>query len=549
MPAPVDGVQMKSVLYASLVFLLSLPATVSAQVWTLADSPHTVSARHHVESGEVLRIEAGVEVLFDAPGTIDVDGVLLVEGDPEAPVVFRSSGPEGTLWRGIEIGAGGRATIRNAEFRFADTAILTNGNVTLEDSEFVTGDDFLPLFCSGGSLTVNRVHFSGGWVTMGSFCDAAFSNIAILGGTIEVLSNGSAPRTYVFDHMTMQGSPRGLILASDNGSRVEIHNSIIANSLTYGTEIRTTGSIQLRNSLLWNNAMGEEASTDSTVHTGDPLFISATDLRLQSGSPAIDIGADRGFASDADNNPRPIDGDASGSADPDAGAFEHQPPADCGDGIVQLGEACDDGNEENTDACLNTCAAATCGDGFVQSGVEACDDGNEDNTDACLNTCAAATCGDGFVQRGIEACDDGNTMDGDGCSARCTDESVEMDAGVSDAGAMNADAGAMNADAGAMNADAGAMNADAGATNADAGAMNADAGAMTADAGAMNEDAGATNADAGAMNADAGPTTVDAGSGSVDGESGGCSAGAENAQGSVWLFAIGLAFVRRRRRR
>ena len=35
----------------------------------------------------------------------------------------------------------------------------------------------------------------------------------------------------------------------------------------------------------------------------------------------------------------------------------------CGDGVVGAGEACDDGNEVNEDACTNRCEAARCGDG------------------------------------------------------------------------------------------------------------------------------------------------------------------------------------------
>ncbi|MBF0106893.1 MAG: DUF4215 domain-containing protein, partial [Deltaproteobacteria bacterium] len=96
--------------------------------------------------------------------------------------------------------------------------------------------------------------------------------------------------------------------------------------------------------------------------------------------------------------------------------------ASCGDGFTQAGvEACDDANEDNTDACLNTCVAATCGDGFTQAGVEACDDANAVNTDACI-ACVAARCGDGKVQAGVEACDDNNVADNDGCSASCAVE-------------------------------------------------------------------------------------------------------------------------------
>jgi cysteine-rich repeat protein len=60
-----------------------------------------------------------------------------------------------------------------------------------------------------------------------------------------------------------------------------------------------------------------------------------------------------------------------------------------------------------------------CGNQIV-SGDEECDDGNSDDTDACLTTCKAAKCGDGKVWAGKEACDDGNTADGDGCAADCS---------------------------------------------------------------------------------------------------------------------------------
>jgi cysteine-rich repeat protein len=90
----------------------------------------------------------------------------------------------------------------------------------------------------------------------------------------------------------------------------------------------------------------------------------------------------------------------------------------CGNGVVDPGEECDDGNADDTDDCTTQCRIARCGDGFVQPGEE-CDDGNYDDTDGCVAGCVAATCGDGFVQAGVEECDDGNTMDGDACSSDC----------------------------------------------------------------------------------------------------------------------------------
>jgi len=149
-----------------------------------------------------------------------------------------------------------------------------------------------------------------------------------------------------------------------------------------------------------------------------------------------------------------------GSADLDSGVdSDASPPADagpfCGNGVVDPGEACDDGNTDNDDACLDSCVVATCGDGYIQNGVEGCDDGNgvggdgcdescqlescgdgvvqtslgeecdDGNTssnDSCLNTCMNNVCGDGHLWIGVEGCDDGNSSSGDGCTTGCVVE-------------------------------------------------------------------------------------------------------------------------------
>jgi len=73
--------------------------------------------------------------------------------------------------------------------------------------------------------------------------------------------------------------------------------------------------------------------------------------------------------------------------------------------------------------------AATCGDGVVDPG-EGCDDGNHDNTDRCLASCGFASCGDGFLWKGYEDCDDGNVYYGDGCSPSCHFEVDAIAAGA-----------------------------------------------------------------------------------------------------------------------
>ena len=109
--------------------------------------------------------------------------------------------------------------------------------------------------------------------------------------------------------------------------------------------------------------------------------------------------------------------------------------SECGDGLPDNGEHCDDGNNINNDECTNNCTITFCGDGTAQhpngfgtggpqnDGNEACDDGNLNNNDGCDNNCISSTpiCGNTLIES-PETCDDGNTQNGDGCSATCVTE-------------------------------------------------------------------------------------------------------------------------------
>lgn len=114
----------------------------------------------------------------------------------------------------------------------------------------------------------------------------------------------------------------------------------------------------------------------------------------------------------------------------------------CGNGILEAGEECDDGNQSNADACGTNCIIfqitcnddGECGDGESEETcpgdcggscgtfTEHCDD----DSDCCAglvcvagNTCNDRSCGNGVLETG-EQCDDGNVLEGDGCSAACT---------------------------------------------------------------------------------------------------------------------------------
>jgi len=107
-----------------------------------------------------------------------------------------------------------------------------------------------------------------------------------------------------------------------------------------------------------------------------------------------------------------------GSAGARASANLYAPAPPCGDGVVDAGEACDDGNLVDGDGCDSNCTLTACGNGIVTAG-EVCDDGNLTDGDGCDANCTLTACGNGIVTAG-ETCDDGNATDGDGCDSNCT---------------------------------------------------------------------------------------------------------------------------------
>jgi len=96
------------------------------------------------------------------------------------------------------------------------------------------------------------------------------------------------------------------------------------------------------------------------------------------------------------------------------------PPVGCGNGALDAGEGCDDGNNMNGDGCTAACEIE---DGNPCTTNEECSSG-VCNTMAAVPVCAVPIgCGNG-VLNDDEVCDDGNLDRGDGCSQSCTLENV-----------------------------------------------------------------------------------------------------------------------------
>jgi cysteine-rich repeat protein len=104
----------------------------------------------------------------------------------------------------------------------------------------------------------------------------------------------------------------------------------------------------------------------------------------------------------------------------------------CGDGIVNVGEQCDDGDSVNGDGCEDNCTFTGCGDGIVNFG-EQCDDNNFVNDDGCDNNCTFTGCGNQIVNVD-EQCDDGNFVNSDSCDNNCMSTSVATASALDETG-------------------------------------------------------------------------------------------------------------------
>lgn len=151
-------------------------------------------------------------------------------------------------------------------------------------------------------------------------------------------------------------------------------------------------------------------------------------------------------------------------------------PPVCGNGVIERGEYCDDGNRIEGDACANDCrkgvnqgctdnsqcstnlcengrcrdctSDAQCGNGRIcvsdtclsteqiasqpsfcgnrrADPGEECDMGDQNSLAPnayCRPDCRLGRCGDGILDTPLELCDDGNNAVQDGCDAQCRPE-------------------------------------------------------------------------------------------------------------------------------
>ena len=299
------------------------------QTWTPAGSPYIIQGDVTVPAGAFLTVQAGTTVQFatsDGQGAgrntskveLSVHGTLTVSGTLASPVNFQSqTGSSSGSWYGIIIendatGASiAGAVIRHATygvlseratnlFSVVDTTVQTNQyGIYVKDGSptitrlLATANQYGVYSTAPGSPTVNESQFYG--------------NTSY--GLYTYASSGKSGTTNV-DKSTFDKNGNYGIYAnrSSSGSlTVNVKNTIVTNHTSYGVYRGSTykATLSLTNSNVWGNGTNTNGSLGTGSFSANPLYVSSSNLRLTSNSPAR-------FAGDAggDIGALPYTGDA-----------------------------------------------------------------------------------------------------------------------------------------------------------------------------------------------------------------------------------------------
>ena len=187
---------------------------------------------------------------------------------------------------------------------------IVNGSSTLEATDCTISDNYRGCFAIGDTTTFLRCRFENN-STYGILCQGGAvtaKNCLITGGMSaqSVMANGDPANNVTLQNCTIaDGSNNGIRCY---GGVFAVTNCVIANNAAYGIAY-SGGTLTRTNNLLHGNTGGEYFGTtqDGTEIVDDPLFVSSTDYRLRTLSPAIDAGTDLTGTvdDDIDGTPRP----------------------------------------------------------------------------------------------------------------------------------------------------------------------------------------------------------------------------------------------------
>lgn len=321
---------------AALVSQIHVDASAQAggngQSWATAyDSLQTALAS--AGAGQTVWVAAGSYAGgFVVPANVTVRGGFAAgmrRADQARPTEYVATLTGGGTQRVVQLGDGSVLDgflVRegNAGFPGGGGALIDGVTATIRRCEFTANTN------SGGrgaALTVSN----GGDATV---TDSIFHHNSASGHTIDVATQGRG----TFTHLTIVDNPH-------NGLHMQqltvctIRDSIFARNAGRGIcDVMQGNQPTVDNNLFWANVVSAMHVVGNELHTAnainaltyasgniiaDPLFVGAIDYRLQSSSPAIDLGVP-GLPTrlDLGGFPRATDGDLDGTLRTDAGAHE-----------------------------------------------------------------------------------------------------------------------------------------------------------------------------------------------------------------------------------
>jgi parallel beta-helix repeat protein len=178
--------------------------------WNITGSPYIVIDNVTVDTGVTLTIEGGVEVRFDGPFDLNVNGSLHAVGNPTSRINFTSNSgsPCPGDWDRIHVNPGGNVTIAFADIYYSTEGVFLNessGN-SISDNRFMYnfGMGIMVLNSSNNDIMYNNIsHNKDGIylefshnnsITNNTFFDNTLYGIYTLASSMASVF-GQAPRT------------------------------------------------------------------------------------------------------------------------------------------------------------------------------------------------------------------------------------------------------------------------------------------------------------------------------------------------------------------
>jgi trimeric autotransporter adhesin len=378
-----------------------------------------------------------------------VGGAFTIAGGGSANHIARWNG---TSWSALGSGMGGT---------FGGTFVA--GLATLGSDVFAGGQ-----FSTAGGVAVNNIARWNGttWSALGSGITGGFvTSIVTLGSDLYIGGNfTTAGGASIANLARWDGSTFSPVGGGINGT---VNDLVVSGTDLYAGGVFTNaGGVPVSNVARWNgttwSALGASPSMTCTFCTPlvNAITVIGTDVYVGgnftavSGVPANTVAKFNGTTWSALGSGIPFSG-AFGSSSVHAlasfgsdvfvgGIFGTAGGKDsarialwrnCGNGVVNQGEQCDDGNLVDGDCCSGAC-------GFETGGGSCADDGNPctndqcDGAGGCAHPANTAPCSDGVFCNGLDTCS-GSTCsqhagnpcpgpDGDGDCAESCDEAGDL---------------------------------------------------------------------------------------------------------------------------